>query len=381
MKILFKYLLFTIIINSFYSCTDENLNSGEINNNNYIKFLYNDQTSDFKSTDLNNNGTNKPILVFDQDLYMLDISFFTEFEILDDESVVISTGKSLGFIKLVNDKIEVYKSNFNLNSTELNEKIDLPHSLKKNTAYTIGFIKTLNGLTFFLKGGSISFEKYYAIDADVFQNVMRGKPFFELHSGSIRIHKSTISSDYNREPKVSIYGDSFIEGIDLNTFGSSLNSRWCVRFANEIGTDNCFIDGKGGESVSKEWLNRLKLESTWFKSKYVILCMGTNNYKSINDYVEYMSQAITYLKKNNQIPILVTVTPRPGFEYNSTVGKINNWVITSGEKYIDFHKALTKQENVNQWRDGYVQPDAIHPTVKGYEAMYDQIKKDCIFLF
>ncbi|MBS7255041.1 SGNH/GDSL hydrolase family protein [Flavobacterium branchiicola] len=312
---------------------------------------------------------------------MFDISLVTEFEILDNTPVIISTGKSLGFMKIENNKIEIYKSNFRIKSTEFNETILLSNSLKKKTLYKIGFNKTINGVTFFLKGGDISFEKYYGVDDDVFQNAMRGQLFFEVHSGNIKVYKSYTSSNYNKQPKVSIYGDSFVEGVDLKTFGSSLNNRWCVKFANEIGINNCFIDGKGGESLSKEWLNRMKLENTWFKSEYVILCLGTNNYKTINDYIAYMSQAITYLKNNNQVPILVTVTPHPDFEYNLTAGKINNWVIASGEKYIDFHKALTKSDDVSQWEDRYIQPDGIHPTVLGYNAMYNQLKKDCPYIF
>jgi lysophospholipase L1-like esterase len=311
---------------------------------------------------------------------MQDILFTTTFEILTDAPIIISTGRTLGYIKIHNKQIELYKSSSGYNSAELNEQFDLS-SLQKGISYDIGFHKTITGITFFLKGGSLTFEKTYDIDKNYMQNVMRGKPFFEIESGSIRIYKSILSANYNNSPKVSVFGDSFIEGIALNQYGLNLSNRWCVKLANKIGVKDCFLDGKGGEKVSIEWLNRLKLENSWYKSEYVILSIGVNSYDNIVEYKQYMKQIIDYLKNNGQIPILVTVTPRSTFEYNSTTRIINDWVKSSGEKYIDIHKAVTKEEDASKWKDGYVLPDGLHPTIFGYEAMYEQVKKDCLFLF
>lgn len=364
---------------TLFSCSKENSEYSEIDNN-YIKFLHNGENANFSTKDFIVEGTGKKLLFFNQDLYMQDISLFTTFEVLTNAPIIVSTGKTLGYIKISNNYIEIYKATSDYRSIELNEQFDLSTSIQKGVTYNIGFHKTITGITFFMKGGSISFEKNYKIDHDFLQNIMRGNPFFEIESGSIRIHKSILSADYNKMPRVSIIGDSFVEGIALNQFGLSLNNRWCVKFANEIGVRNCLIDGKGGESVCQSWLDRLKLENSWFKSKYVILSIGTNNYANIDQYKYYMKLAINYLKNNGQIPILVTVTPRFAFNYDSTTRIINNWVKTSGEKYIDIHKAVTKDNDASQWKDGYVLSDGIHPTVAGYDAMYEQVKLDCPFL-
>lgn len=376
-----SYLRLVVLVTSIlYSCSNQNMDNSDIDAK-FIQFSHNEQDVVFNPKDITNNGDEKKMLLFNQELYMQDISLTTTFEVLTNEPLIISTGKTLGYIRIENNIISIYKSTNYYNSTELNERFDLLSPLQKGIYYNIGFHKTIAGITFFIKGGSISFEKNYDIDEDFLQNLMHGKPYFEVESGSVRVHKSILSADYNQNPRVSVIGDSFVEGIALYQNQLSLNHRWCDKLAHEIGVQDCVIEGKGGERISKEWFGRFKLINSWFKSKYVIISMGTNNHNSIGDYKKYIKQAIDHIKNNNQIPILVTITPRPNAIYDLTAKEINNWVKSCGHVYIDIHKAVTKDNDASEWKDGYVLPDGTHPTVLGYDAMFEQVKLDCPFLF
>lgn len=372
-------LFFVPFLGSILACSPENLEYKEIDRN-YITFSYKGEEVAENIKDFESNGSEKKMLIFDNDLSMQDLSLSTTFEVTSTDTLTISSGMTFGFIKIKKNKIELYQASNNYQTTLIHEVFDLS-PLEKNIRYEIGFRKTISDVIFYLKGGSISFEKKYDVDKNVRQNVMTGKPFFLIESGKIKLRKSILSSNYNKLPKVNVIGDSFIQGIALNQFGLSLTNRWCVKLANRVGVENCFIDGQGGMRVSNEWFKRVKLECSWYKSKYVILSIGTNNYNNINEYILYMKQTISFLKSNGQTPILVTVTPRVNYDFNSTANVINDWVKASGEKYVDIHKAVTTDEDGSKWNDGYVLSDGIHPTIKGYEAMYEQLLSDCPYLF
>lgn len=374
-----KLIVTLFILNSLLACSQETIKYTEANKN-YIKFSHLGEDVVNDTIDLSSDGSTQKKLLFDQDLAMQDLSFSTTFEILASDSISISTGMTMGFIKLTKNKISLYQSSKNYQGTILNEQFELP-DLKTGVKYEIGFHKTISGIVFFLKSNLTLFEKKYEIDSNIFQNIMTGKPFFTLDIGSVKIYKSILSSGYSKVPKVNVLGDSFIQGVALNQFGVSLSKRWCVKLANNIGIQNCFIDGQGGIKASKEWVDRLKLECSWFKSKYVILSIGTNNYDNISQYMSSIKQAIGFLKSNGQIPILVTVTPRSTFNYSSTAKNINDWIKRSGERYVDFHKAVTEENDASKWKEGYVFSDGIHPTVMAYDAMYEQLKKDCPYIF
>lgn len=263
----------------------------------------------------------------------------------------------------------------------VNDKIDLSTSMSMGNKYSIGFHKTLQGVSFFLKGPGVDFYKWYDINDDVSQNRLIGNPFFAVKSGNVKISKTYFSSGYRKRPKVLVIGDSFIEGIASTQFGYPINSRWCARLAEEIGIENCAIDGIGGDVVSKRWYDRLERECKWFVPEYVIISMGTNNYRREAEYMTYISEAIKMLKNNSIRPILVTVTPRYDLPGSPVPDRINNWVRECGELYVDINMAVTRPEDSSKWKDGLILPDGIHPTVEGYSAMYERIKMDCAFLF
>lgn len=375
------FLIF-ILVMSCSSCSKDEVDI----NTDYIRF-YKGEPLSLQPLELNIQS-NKKIsqFVFATDVYTENLTLTTIFESLSDANLSISTGKTLGYINICNDRLHIYGAAKGLRDTEFKEEERLPFTIKRDSLYSVGFHKTTDSLTFFLRNLtadnkiSQSFTKTYKVSTSPYQTLMWGKPFFSVLEGQIRIHNSWITTDYER-PTLSVFGDSFIEGGFLMFNNVGLQHRWCAKLATTLGENRCFIDGKGGEKMSEDFIRRFKIENAWYKSNYVILSLGTNNYSDVDEYKRCMQQALDIIRSNKQTPILVTVTPRPDHDYMTTAKLINDWVRKSGVRYIDIHKAVTQKDNPDNWIDGYVMYDGIHPSPQGYSAMYKQIQLDIPELF
>lgn len=375
------FFIFTSVI--FYSsCSKDEMDI----NTDYIRF-YKEEPLSLQPLELNIQPKTKiSQFVFASEVYTENLDLTTLFESLSDANLFISTGKTLGYINICNDRLQIYGAAKGLHDVELKEEEILPFTIKRGSFYSVGFQKTTDSLTFFLRNLTAdnkifqSFTKTYKVSTSPYQTLMWGKPFFTVLEGQIRIHNSWITTDYEK-PTISIFGDSFIEGGFLMFNNVGLQHRWCAKLATMLGEDRCFIDGKGGEKMSDDFIRRFKIENAWYKSNYVILSLGTNNYSDIGEYKRCMQQALDIMRLNKQTPILVTVTPRPDHDYMTTAKLINDWVKKSGVRYIDMHKAVTQKDNPDKWIDGFVMYDGIHPGPQGYSAMYKQIQLDIPELF
>lgn len=364
----------------FVSCSDDESDMTNIISD-YIIFSHHYDSVPINPCKLSSHELNdKNSILFEHDVFLQDLSFTTEFEPATDEPLIIEAGKTDGFIRIEGATINLYKFHSS-NGIKLNECINLITPLAKGIRYKIGFHKTLYGVKFFLKGENLDFERWYDIDEDFMQNRLSGNPFFTIESGSVTVYKSVLSSDYKENAKVMVIGDSFIEGMASIQYGYPINSRWCAQLAEAITPNNCIIDGRGGEVVCDQWFKRLELECSWFSPEYTIISMGTNNYSRVDEYKIYMRQAIDLLKTKGIKPILVTVTPRYEIADSPSPSEINEWIKNSGELYIDINKAIINPENPSKWKNGFILPDGIHPTVEGYKAMFERLKEDCPFLF
>ncbi|GHT01517.1 hypothetical protein AGMMS49525_02450 [Bacteroidia bacterium] len=288
-------------------------------------------------------------------------------------------GKGYAGLKLKSTGIEIYALNSSLNGSALVETIPLPFAITPGETYSIGFKKFANGVKYFASSQGILFEKEYNKTTNNRASIMWGAGFFGVESGTISLETLTTSSDYTPKAKLYITGDSFIEGASMVAYG--LENRWCALLASAIGNNDVVINGKGGEAINSAYINRYKTEITWYNPKYVFVSLGTNNISNVTAYKTYMQQLIDQIKSEGRIPILVTCTPRPEADYTTTVKVINDFVKASGEFYVDMNKAVTVSGDPSTWKSGYVQADNVHPSLLGHEAMFNQIKTDCPFLF
>lgn len=305
------------------------------------------------------------------DTYLENFEFTCS--IIPTTDISVSVGKGDSKVKL--DNTSLYFYNFNGN---LIETVALPFTFKTGEKIGIGFNKKRDSVKYTIVSQGVAYEKEYLKDANYDRALMWGAPFFSLESGTADILNITASSNYNPKSKLLIAGDSFIEGNSLlPTY--TLDSKWSALVASIIGSYDVVIDGKGGELINQGFIRRIKRNLDLFMPKHFIISLGTNN-NVVANYKTYMQALIDYVKNIGIIPILVTVTPRPDFDYNTITAEINNWVRATGELYVDMHKAVTKSDNPSVWKDGYVMADGVHPTPTGHTAMLNQIKIDCPFL-
>lgn len=323
----------------------------------------------------------KQLIIFDNDVFLQDVRYVTEFEVVSEDSICLFVGRTDGFIRIKDTCFSVCKYHTDVESLVVNDHMELNAPLIKGYRYEVGYHKTLYGVSFFLRGMGINIERWYDIKNDPMQNRMIGNNLFAVENGTVKVYKSYLSSTYKKQPNVLVIGDSFIEGMASAQYGYPINSRWCAKLAEDIGVENCAIDGIGGDAVSEHWYNRLERDCSWFNPKYVIISMGTNNYWRESEYITYMGKAIQMLKHVGIHPILVTVTPRYDQSASPVPERINKWVRESGELYVDMNAAVTLPDDPTRWKNGFILPDGIHPSVEGYDAMYERIKLDCPFLF
>lgn len=309
------------------------------------------------------------------------LCFSVSLQTISDSTIVIMGRKGGGYIEFRNDSVHTYQLDSKLQDYVLYESSYLRFNscesinieCNKNNSHTLEYLITTQDTIYKLAYDKNSLDPSHRRVA-----LAWGKPFLKIKKGAAKVESAFLSSDYSLNSKITVIGDSFIEGATMVDYG--LDYRWCALLAKSIGEDLVPIIGKGGERIDSEFIKRFKIENSWYKTPYIIISLGTNN-QNVDSYIEDMTELINIIKANGQIPILTTVTPRPGCDYNTITKIMNDWVRTSGEAYVDMHKSVTKLEDPSQWKDIYVQNDGVHPSKLGHLAMFRQLKLDCPILF
>lgn len=374
------YRISIIILLALASCKKdkkEYLNDNDADfkvNSSFIKFKSHDEIATDK---INHSKTDEKIkLILKNDFNFERYSFAIDFT-LKDKEIKIGIGKGKGGLVLNNNEIKIYDNN-----SLLVYQSTLKYSLKLSKKYKLCLKKEVDLITYSLFEGENNqiFAKSFSIVDFLEVVLLRGDPYLKLYSGDFSVDSALITTPYSN-PLFSVYGDSFIEGTNLILKKQDIKSKWTYLFGKDIGLDNMIVDARGGIRVSAEFFERFKIQNEYYKSKYVILGIGTNNYSNIYEYFEYMTNIIKYLKSNNQTPILVTVTPRDKYIFENSALLINNWVKTVGVRYIDFHKSVTEPSKPDVWINNYIDSDGIHPSPEGYNVMYKQVKIDLKDIF
>jgi len=203
-------------------------------------------------------------------------------------------------------------------------------------------------------------------------NAQWGAPFIGTTNGSVFLKNISFSSIYDpMYSKAGIWGDSFVDGSSM--INSGLQNRYCALLAEYVGVENVATFGKGGEAIYDKWFGNFIIENEWFRPKYVIIALGTNN-TDFEVYRQYILATVNHLKERNQIPVLVTITPRP--TNAAFIALANPFIRNLGERFVDMNLAVTVAGDENTWVTGYVFGDNTHPNTAGHLAMFEQIKID-----
>lgn len=244
-------------------------------------------------------------------------------------------------------------------------------SLANNTKYCISLKKNVNALDvelFYETGEVITYTV-----PNTSAGFSWGFPSVWAIAGDTRLHRFDFAMPYKRNPKVLVYGDSFIEG---NSIVNDKDKRYGALLSSAVGEDEVILLGKGGESTISIQ-DRFYPQTDWFNyAKYCIIALGTND-NNFSTYQTNIIKMINYLIAYNIIPILVTVTSRTDWDNSVFQAQVNAWVRASGYRYIDMSYAVSEPgTNERVWKTGLQLGDNIHPSIAGHAAMFNRIKFD-----
>lgn len=162
------------------------------------------------------------------------------------------------------------------------------------------------------------------------------------------------------------FGDSY--------FDTTTTARWAYYMV-EDGYTNFFFNGFPGRNT-QQGLEDFKKAVEFGTPKYVVWCLGMNNGDSENgvnaNYKNATEEMLAICKEKGITPILSTIPNTP------TVINVhkNEWVKSSGYRYVDFAKGVNAEDKGSPWDAGMLSGDNVHPAVNGAEALYKQLKKD-----
>lgn len=186
--------------------------------------------------------------------------------------------------------------------------------------------------------------------------------------------------------EIQVYGDSYIH---------VLNERRAYYYLAQNGYNrNIMLNAFPGEA-SKQALADLKLNLKYSAPKRILWAMGMNDL-DVNEttpsqnWLNSVNEFISICNENNIIPILATIpSVVGGYSEDSGIGDKrihkakNDWVKSSGYRYVDFAKAVGANDVTGYWFNNGESDDMlesgsmrVHPTKYGAVALYHQLITD-----
>ena len=323
-------------------------------------------------------------LHYNVDTYMEKIKMSASFRIkaLDSGVLSFSFGKYLnagtyGEIRITEGFFQLWYEYSGGGSTKYYEQALTGFTMAVGAELVLTISKIAESVTYSVTDGTNTISKTVLRTEKDLMCLMHARPYVGITSGQVLLKNISVSSDYDPVySKIGMWGDSFFEGSTMVSYG--LQNRYGAKLAEAVGPLYCPIFGRGGRALDASLWNEFQIENEWFRPKYGFIGLGTNNL-DFNSYAGYVLTIVDYLKQRNQIPVLVTVTPRPG--NSAFLAQANPFIKSLGERYVDMNKAVTIPGDPNTWVSGYVQGDLVHPSVAGHNAMFERIKIDLPELF
>ena len=190
--------------------------------------------------------------------------------------------------------------------------------------------------------------------------------FAKISNGSLsKVTFSWASDDITKD--VWCFGDSY--------FSMTSPQRWVYHLLND-GYTNILLNSFAGETTYDNLIalnNLIKIGCP----KIIVWCVGMNDGSDTDDspssrWMDGVNNVIGICEENNIIPIFATIPTVPNINHR----KKCEWVKNSGYRYIDFESAVGADVNEN-WYNGMLAGDKVHPTESGAKALYRQAICDC----
>lgn len=176
--------------------------------------------------------------------------------------------------------------------------------------------------------------------------------------------------------KLNWFSDGFSRRIWLlgdSYSGIGHGARWPF-YLYENGYNNCLISGYPGMPSEKaiEQFSRFVERAT---PEIAVWTLGMNNADKngviSEGYLRSTEEFLRICKERGITPILSTIPNTPTVNNRAK----NEWVRSQPYRYIDFARAVGSDEN-EEWYEGMLFTDKVHPSVKGAQALYMQVLCD-----
>ena len=289
---------------------------------------------------------------------------------------------------------EITETNISLKSyltSEYNPNISFAHGLTlKNNIQFIIDVDDKGNVDLRLTSSGNSYVGHISVDNDASKTVhnwlgVNGK--IRATSVSASLSDCTLSftcDGYYKE--IQVYGDSYIH---------VLNERRAYYYLAQNGYNrNIMLNAFPGEA-SKQALADLKLNLKYSAPKRILWAMGMNDL-DVNEttpsknWLDSVNEFFSICKENNIIPILATIpSVVGGYSEDSGIGDKrihkakNDWVKSSGYRYVDFAKAVGANDVTGYWFNNGESDDMlesgsmrVYPTKYGAVALYNQLITD-----
>ena len=289
---------------------------------------------------------------------------------------------------------EITETNITLKSyttSEYNPNISFAHGLTlKNNIQFIIDVDDKGNVDLRLTSSGNSYVGHISVDNDdskTKHNWLGIKGKIRATSVSASLSDCTLSftcDGYYKE--IQVYGDSYIH---------VLNERRAYYYLAQNGYNrNIMLNSYPGEK-SKRALEDLKVNLKYSAPKRILWAMGMNDL-DVNEttpsqnWLDSVNEFISICKENNIIPILATIpSVVGGYSEDSGIGDKrihkakNDWVKSSGYRYVDFAKAVGANDVTGYWLNNGEDDDMlesgsmrVHPTKYGAVALYHQLITD-----
>ena len=276
-------------------------------------------------------------------------------------------------------------------TSEYNPNISFAHGLTlKNNIQFIIDVDDKGNVDLRLTSSGNSYVGHISVDNDdskTTHNWLGIKGKIRATSVSASLSDCTLSftcDGYYKE--IQVYGDSYIH---------VLNERRAYYYLAQNGYNrNIMLNSYPGEK-SKRALEDLKVNLKYSAPKRILWAMGMNDL-DVNEttpsqnWLDSVNEFISICKENNIIPILATIpSVVGGYSEDSGIGDKrihkakNDWVKSSGYRYVDFAKAVGANDVTGYWLNNGEDDDMlesgsmrVHPTKYGAVALYHQLITD-----
>jgi hypothetical protein len=147
-------------------------------------------------------------------------------------------------------------------------------------------------------------------------------------------------------------------------------TRWPYYVANKWGYNNILLNAYPGEASTRAY-DDLTNALTHGTPKYILWCMGMNDPdtgSAVNaTWLEKVSALLDVCNQKGITPILATIPEVTNTSYKNTYK--NNWIRSSGVRYVDFASALADVS-------GWLSDDGVHPSEIGGRFMALKVLAD-----